>query len=383
MLNDFCRQIRKYILAFIIVVTSLTFIVASKSTLAASYRISTNKTKIEVGKRITLKLIDKKSKKYANKIKVKWNSSNKKVAAVNSKGIVKGKKEGNAKIIAVVGRKKYICKVNVKKRVDKKPESTATAVPTPTINVSNVVLATPTPIPLDNIIIHRGKGSAPENSITAVEQAVQSGYGCVEIDIHFTSDNVPVIIHDSKLDRLCNGKGLVSELTYDEIKQYDFGFRKGESYLGTRISTLEQMVAFAMIKKCGLYLEIKPYMLTNEQVSIIYNILKKYDAFGKMTFISFSKYSLEALRVKMPGLRYGYLTNDASDPNNIDILREIGKIVGGEVFLNVDVNNAKYSSDAVRKVKAAGYKVEGWTFYDPVLITDEHRQVLSGFTCNF
>lgn len=46
--------------------------------------------------------------------KVKWSSSNKKVATVNSKGKVTAKKKGTAKISAKVGGKTYKCKVTVK-----------------------------------------------------------------------------------------------------------------------------------------------------------------------------------------------------------------------------------------------------------------------------
>lgn len=47
--------------------------------------------------------------------KVKWSSSNKKVAAVSNAGVVIGKKAGKATITAKVGSKKYKCKLTVNK----------------------------------------------------------------------------------------------------------------------------------------------------------------------------------------------------------------------------------------------------------------------------
>lgn len=59
-----------------------------------------------------------KLKVSGTKKKVKWTSSNKKVATVSSKGVVKGKSGGEdkkiCKITAAVGGKKYVCKVTVK-----------------------------------------------------------------------------------------------------------------------------------------------------------------------------------------------------------------------------------------------------------------------------
>lgn len=46
--------------------------------------------------------------------KVKWSSRNKRIASVNKRGIVTGKKVGKTQIIARVRKKKYICSVQVK-----------------------------------------------------------------------------------------------------------------------------------------------------------------------------------------------------------------------------------------------------------------------------
>lgn len=75
---------------------------------AASKKI--NKTNITIGVGSTYKL-----KIQNNKKKVKWSSSNSKVAKVNKNGTVTGLKKGTVTITAKVGSKKYKCKVKVTK----------------------------------------------------------------------------------------------------------------------------------------------------------------------------------------------------------------------------------------------------------------------------
>lgn len=50
---------------------------------------------------------------HKNSSKVKWKSSNPKIASVNSKGVVTGKKGGNVVITATIGKEKYKTEVEV------------------------------------------------------------------------------------------------------------------------------------------------------------------------------------------------------------------------------------------------------------------------------
>lgn len=75
----------------------------------AASKVKLNKTTVSLkeGKTTTLKV-------KGTKKKVKWSSSNKKVATVNQKGKVTAKKKGKATITAKVAGKKYKCIVTVK-----------------------------------------------------------------------------------------------------------------------------------------------------------------------------------------------------------------------------------------------------------------------------
>ena len=70
------------------------------------------------------------------------------------------------------------------------------------------------------IIAHRGDWRyAPENSLRGFENCIKSGFDAIEVDVRMTKDSVLVIMHDETVNRTTNGKGKVSDLTFEEIKK--------------------------------------------------------------------------------------------------------------------------------------------------------------------
>lgn len=90
------------------VITILLLIVCMAVPVSAAGKINKKKATLKVGQTLQLKVTGTKGK-------VKWKSSKKSVATVSSKGRVKAKKKGSATITAKVGKKKYTCKITVKK----------------------------------------------------------------------------------------------------------------------------------------------------------------------------------------------------------------------------------------------------------------------------
>ncbi len=74
---------------------------------------------------------------------------------------------------------------------------------------------------------HRGGAAlAPENTMEAFLQAVERfGVDVLETDVHLTRDGVLVAIHDPTVDRTTDGTGRVSEMTWDELRELDAGYR--------------------------------------------------------------------------------------------------------------------------------------------------------------
>ena len=89
------------------------------------------------------------------------------------------------------------------------------------------------------VAAHRGQWrEAPENSLPAIEAAIEDGAHVVELDVRLTSDGVPVLMHDDTVDRTTNGTGRVDELTFAQIRE--LRLKKGLG--GDQAEVTEQIV---------------------------------------------------------------------------------------------------------------------------------------------
>jgi glycerophosphoryl diester phosphodiesterase len=92
-------------------------------------------------------------------------------------------------------------------------------------------------------IAHRGASTiAPQNTLTAFEEALQAGADGIEFDVRLSADGTPVVIHDAKVDTTTDGSGQVSDLTLAELKKLDAGASFDPGYTGERIPTLEEVL---------------------------------------------------------------------------------------------------------------------------------------------
>lgn len=112
------------------------------------------------------------------------------------------------------------------------------------------------------VIAHRGASAyQPENTLAAFALAIVQGAQMIELDLHLSSDNQVIVIHDETLDHTTNLKGRVDHLTLSEIKQANAG--KGE-----RVPTLDEALDLTL-GKVRLYLEVKDPRAAAETLRII------------------------------------------------------------------------------------------------------------------
>lgn len=72
---------------------------------------------------------------------------------------------------------------------------------------------------LNTYYAHRGFHDEviPENSMKSFEMAVKYDYG-IELDVHLTKDEIPIVFHDHDLKRMCKIDKEIKDLTYEELQ---------------------------------------------------------------------------------------------------------------------------------------------------------------------
>ena len=91
------------------------------------------------------------------------------------------------------------------------------------------------------VISHRGDWrNYPENSIPAIESIIRMGVDMMELDVKMTKDSVMVLMHDKTINRMTNGKGLVSDITYDSLMTFNMKRAHNVTTDSIKVPTLRQ-----------------------------------------------------------------------------------------------------------------------------------------------
>jgi glycerophosphoryl diester phosphodiesterase len=93
------------------------------------------------------------------------------------------------------------------------------------------------------IFAHRGASAhAPENTLAAFELAIQQQADLVEVDTKLSADKRVVVIHDQTIDRTTDGSGRVSDLTFNNLRTFNAGYRFRDTYPDETIPALEEVI---------------------------------------------------------------------------------------------------------------------------------------------
>jgi glycerophosphoryl diester phosphodiesterase len=259
---------------------------------------------------------------------------------------------------------------------------------------------------------HRGtRGLAPENTLAGFERALDIGVTTLELDIHLTSDGVPVITHDPQLSpaltRAAGGQWvaepapLIMSMTLAQLQTYDVGRLKPDTRYaqtypeqqpadGQRIPALAQL--FERIKARGdervrfnIELKLTPQQpaVTPPPAAIVQatlDVIRLHRMEQRVSLQSFDWRILQEVKRQAPTIPLAALTIRQRSLDNLSDGRwTVGLTLaqhGGSVPKMVKAVGAQIWSpyfgeltpDLLREARSLGLKVIPWTVNDPSAI---------------
>jgi glycerophosphoryl diester phosphodiesterase len=207
------------------------------------------------------------------------------------------------------------------------------------------------------VMAHRGaSAAAPENTLAAVQLAIESGAQWVEIDVQETADGEIVVIHDSDLKKVGGVPLVVGRSTLAALRAVDIGSWFDPRFAGERIPTLREVLELCR-GRIGVNIELKYY---GTERNLEQGVAAIVDELGMADEVVAMSLSLPGIR-RMSALRPDWTTG---------LLSSVA--VGNLAALDVDflaLNARAATRPLIRALHRQGKKVMVWTVNDPVGVT--------------
>ena len=229
---------------------------------------------------------------------------------------------------------------------------------------------------------HRGFNSiAPENTLPAYILSKSKGFDFAEADVRWTSDGVPVLMHDKTINRTArnaDGSTLsstvnISDISYETALTYDFGIWKDAKYAGTKIPTFSEFIALCRSISLHPYIEIEGSISVSQAETLV-NIVRDFGMLNNVTWVSFSASSLYNICRMYPEARIGYIIDPKAtwvhDDDYMLTLKAL-KTPYNSVFGNISYTNV---NALLSDFKAEKIPMEAWVINteDEILAIDPY-----------
>ncbi|NIZ90982.1 glycerophosphodiester phosphodiesterase [Kineosporiaceae bacterium B12] len=207
---------------------------------------------------------------------------------------------------------------------------------------------------------HRGfSRDGLENSLAAFAAAVDLGYRYLETDARATADGTLVAFHDDRLDRVTDGRGLLAQLPWSQVRRARIGGREPVPLLA------DVLDAFPGVR---LNVDVKD----EAAVAPLAELLRRTGATDRVLVTAFSDRRRHAALAAIGG-RPATSAGTGSLATALAGVRlgspaVVRRALAGVDAVQVPVRSGRIrvvSSAMVRAVHAAGAQVHVWTVDDP------------------
>jgi glycerophosphoryl diester phosphodiesterase len=190
------------------------------------------------------------------------------------------------------------------------------------------------------VIAHRGSSwDLRENTLPAFARAIEVGADYIELDVQATSDGVPVVFHDLRLDRTTKGRGPLRRRTLAELRALD-----------PEIPMLAEVVDLAR-GRVGVMAELKsPYLFRRHD--LVRGTLALLD--DSAVLVSFEPGALRRARTLRP---------------DVPVLQHVGFGVSmrraARYAWAVGIEDSRATPRAIERARALGLQPTVYTVNDP------------------
>lgn len=213
---------------------------------------------------------------------------------------------------------------------------------------------------LPYVTAHRGdSATTPENTIRAFRAAVANGADLLETDVRLTADRIPVLLHDTTVDRTTDGSGLIAELTFAEVRALDAGSWHGPEFAGTRVPTFDELLRFLAREADGVraLIELKGSWDVDE-TQLLVDSVRARGLGHRIAFASFSENSLLALRESGPEFARALLLSEFPE-SPVDAAARVGAIA-----VMTRLESVQQRPEVVDELRSAGLSLLIYTLND-------------------
>lgn len=195
---------------------------------------------------------------------------------------------------------------------------------------------------------HRGaKGYVAENTLASFQKAIELGVDGIELDVHLSSDEKVMVIHDDTIERTTSQKGFVKDFTSKELEQLG---------IPTLMSVFE-----SVNRKCFINVELKTYETSDKVTKLIERYVSekgwKYDDF---IVSSFDWNALQQVHFLNDKIRIGVLTN-----TDLDLALALAKFIRA---YSIHPYYHLLTTENVANMQLKNFKVYPWTINEPTAI---------------
>ena len=230
------------------------------------------------------------------------------------------------------------------------------------------------------VIAHRGSSSTePEHTLKAYLRAIAEGADALECDVRLTADSHLVCVHDRRVNRTSNGRGIVSTLELAELEGMDWGSWKrqhpDESELPdrdrNRLLTLRHLLTTITAKTerpLGLLIETKHP--TRYAGLVERELARMLGEFGLdapqrpdghwVRVMSFSQMAVQRMRQLCPDVPAVYLVE-----KNVPLRFRDGSLPRGIHTVGLDIEIVRSWPETVERQHRRGHEVYVWTVDEP------------------